>query len=480
MRIRLWTRIFITLALNLVLLLLLVAGFLLQQSQEGIEAVWFTAARERIRALGREVEVEFPGKSAEERARLLSGLEMQYHVRFAVYDDTGKIIAGPDLKAPENVVLEIRRVPAEWPAPSLPGNVPEYRPPARPEDRAMFLIKEATPSRYWVGVNTPIVVKQGNPPLRHVLVVIAPSLLVSPLFVDWSPWLLGLSIALLVTVACWVPLIRRMTRSIDTIRSAAVQIAEGHFDVSVPAEGGDEIAELGRLIGRMAAQLSRLVNGQRRFLADVAHELCAPLSRIELSAGILEQRASPDNVEQVKRLERDVGHMTSLVNDLLSFTRGATRPLELHPVALREVVMRAAEQEAGDSVTLKAEIDPSLRVMADEEFLRRAVGNVVRNAIRYAGNAGPIEIAAEHYATEDAGQLVKLRIEDSGPGLPEEELEAVFAPFYRPDRSRTPGTGGAGLGLAIVKGCVEACGGTVVCRNRQPSGLAVEIYLKEA
>jgi two-component system sensor histidine kinase CpxA len=329
-------------------------------------------------------------------------------------------------------------------------------------------------------VNTPIVVKQGNPPLRHVLVVIAPSLLVSPLFVDWSPWLLGLSIALLVTVACWVPLIRRMTRSIDMIRSAAVQIAEGHFDVEVPAEGGDEIAELGRLIGRMAAQLSRLVNGQRRFLADVAHELCAPLSRIELSAGILEQRASPDNVEQVKRLERDVGYMTSLVNDLLSFTRGATRPPELHPVALREVVMRAAEQEAGDTVKLKAEIDPSLKVMADEEFLRRAVGNVVRNAIRYAGNAGPIEITAEHYATVDAGRQVRLLIADSGPGLPEEELEAVFAPFYRPDHSRTPGTGGAGLGLAIVKGCVEACGGAVVCRNRQPSGLAVEIYFKEA
>jgi two-component system, OmpR family, sensor histidine kinase CpxA len=479
-RIRLWTRIGITLALNLVLLTLLVAGFLLQQSQEGMEAVWFTAARERIRSIGRLVEVEFPGKSEAERARLLAGLEAQYHVRFAVYDDTGKIIAGPDLRAPENVILEIRRVPAEWPAPTPPGSIPEYRPPARPEDRAMFLIKDADHSRYWVGVNTPIVIQKGNPPLRHVLVVITPSLLASPLFVDWSPWAFGLSLALLVTVACWIPLVRRMTRSIDMIRLAAVQIAEGHFDVSVPAEGGDEIAELGRLIGRMASQLSRLVNGQRRFLADVAHELCAPLSRIELSAGILEQRASADNVEQVRRLERDVAHMTALVGDLLSFTKGATRVPELKPVPLAELVAEVVEQEAAGFGNLTAYIDPSINVLADAEYLRRAVGNVVRNAIRYAGHAGPIQILAERYVSLDSGPLVRLSIEDSGPGLPEEELEAVFAPFYRPDTSRTPGTGGVGLGLAIVKGSVEACGGRVLCSNRQPAGLAVEIHLKEA
>lgn len=477
---RLWTRIGLTLAINLVLLLLLVAGFLAQQSQEGIEAVWFTGAREQIRALGRMVEVEFPGKSDSDRSSLLASLGKRYHVTFAVYEDTGAIVAGPDLNPPEDVIREIRRVRAEWPAPQPPGYVPEFRPPARPEDRAMFLVKEAKPTRYWIGVNTPIVKFPGKAPVRHVLVVVTSSLLVSPLFVDWSPWILGISLALLVTVACWIPFIRRMTRSINTVRRAALEIAEGHFDVNVPADGGDEIADLGSSIARMGTQLSRLVNGQRRFLADVAHELCAPLSRIELSAGILEQRASPDNVEHVRRLERDVAHMTALVGDLLSFTKGAAREPDLGPVPLAELVSGVVEQENAPDVGLTANVDSSISVLADRESLQRAVGNVVRNAIRYAGQAGPIHILAERYASSDSGSQVRLTIEDSGPGLPEEELEAVFAPFYRPDRSRTPGTGGVGLGLAIVKGCIEICGGKVVCRNRQPFGLVVEIHLQEA
>jgi two-component system, OmpR family, sensor histidine kinase CpxA len=478
MRIRLWTRIGITLAVNLALLLGLVAIFLIGQSRLGIEAIWFTPARERIRALGSQVEMEFPDKTDEQRTAMLAEMQKRYHVTLALYEDSGQLKAGPDLHAPEAVIRQIQRRAAPWPDLSSDGKT--FAQPPRPEDRAMFMLKENDPSRYWVGVNTPILKTPGTRPTRHVLVVVTPSLLASTLFVDWSPWILGVSLALLVTILCWAPLVRRLTKSIEAMRVAAGQIAAGRFNVDVPADGRDELGELGQSIGRMSAQLQQLVNGQTRFLADVAHELCAPLSRIQLSTAMLEENSTGDNVERVRRLERDVQYMAALVGDLLSFTKGAARQPDLAPVPLAELVNTVIEQENAPPTGLTAAVDSSLKVVADREYLQRAVSNVLRNAIRYAAHAGPIRILAERSSSLDSGSQVRLTIQDSGPGLPEKELEAIFAPFYRPDTSRTPGLGGVGLGLAIVKGCIEICGGKVVCKNLQPFGLAVEIYLREA
>jgi two-component system sensor histidine kinase CpxA len=119
-------------------------------------------------------------------------------------------------------------------------------------------------------------------------------------------------------------------------------------------------------------------------------------------------------------------------------------------------------------------VDPDIRVFADRDYLERALGNVLRNSIAYAGAAGPIGVRAER-----GPGTVRLIVHDLGPGLPESELEAVFSPFYRVDVVRTPGTGGSGLGLAIVRNCIDACGGSVVCRNGKQSGLEVVISLKE-
>ena len=96
----------------------------------------------------------------------------------------------------------------------------------------------------------------------------------------------------------------------------------------------------------------------------------------------------------------------------------------------------------------------------------------MRNAIRYAGHAGPILISAKN-----GDGKVTITVADCGPGLPESELTEIFRPFYRPDSARQRETGGTGLGLAIVKTCIEACGGAVRCRNRSPTGLEVEISL---
>lgn len=114
-------------------------------------------------------------------------------------------------------------------------------------------------------------------------------------------------------------------------------------------------------------------------------------------------------------------------------------------------------------------------VQADPELLARAIGNLLRNALRYAGHAGPVTLRAVA-----EGDHVSVTIADVGPGVPPEALPKLGEPFFRPDAARTREEGGTGLGLAIVRTCAEACRGTVTFRNRQPTGLEAELKLRRA
>ena len=133
--------------------------------------------------------------------------------------------------------------------------------------------------------------------------------------------------------------------------------------------------------------------------------------------------------------------------------------------------MVGREAEPSDQVHIQ--IAEDLQALADPDLLSRALANLIRNALRYAGGTGPVMVSAR---SQDNG--VTLTVADSGPGVPESTLQQIFDPFFRIESSRSRDTGGIGLGLAIVKTCVEACQGTVTARNRQPSGLEVEIRLR--
>jgi two-component system sensor histidine kinase CpxA len=147
----------------------------------------------------------------------------------------------------------------------------------------------------------------------------------------------------------------------------------------------------------------------------------------------------------------------------------------LVPTDVNAIAQQAAVREATGAAGIVVEIPEAVSALAEPNLLMRALSNLLRNAVRYAGAGGPITISAKRQ-----GDFVLISVADSGPGLPAEELERVFAPFYRLDASRNRDTGGAGLGLAIVKSCVEASGGSVICRNREPHGLEVEIRLRAA
>jgi two-component system sensor histidine kinase CpxA len=223
---------------------------------------------------------------------------------------------------------------------------------------------------------------------------------------------------------------------------ATQQIAEGHFDVRVDGHRGDELGTLSQAINSMAQRLDGFVTGQKRFLGDIAHELCSPLARLRVALGILEERVSGSQQPDVSRAAEQADEIAALVNELLSFSKaslGATHA-KLQQVPLRALVDLAIRREVTNGEQVETKIASDLRVEVEPELLTRALANLLRNAIRYAGKAGPITITAE----PRDGQ-VALSVSDCGPGIPEAELQRIFDPFYRLDASRDRETGGVRL-----------------------------------
>jgi two-component system sensor histidine kinase CpxA len=282
---------------------------------------------------------------------------------------------------------------------------------------------------------------------------------------------------MLISALLWLPLAWGINRSITEMTRATEEIAEGRFEARVNERRRDELGELGRAVNQMAARLAGLVGGQKRFLGDVAHELCGPLAKLRVALGIIEQHAVEEQRDYVNQAEEEAGRVAELVNELLSFSKTAlgASQVKLGPVAVGEVVTEAIRRERKERAEMVADVEEGLRVMAEPQLLTRALANLLRNAVDYAGGAGAITVSARR-----EGPRVALRVSDRGPGVPEAELVKIFDPFYRLDTSRDRATGGVGLGLAIVKTCVEACGGTVSARNREGGGLEVTLLLTEA
>ena len=173
--------------------------------------------------------------------------------------------------------------------------------------------------------------------------------------------------------------------------------------------------------------------------------------------------------------QEEVRLMSQLVAELLAFAKAGIKGQEvrLTDVALGPLVDAVVAREgAGQDVAI--DLEDGLRVVAQPQLLARALANLLRNAIRYAGHAGPVTISAR-----TDGDGVAIAVSDCGPGVPEDALPRLFDPFFRIEADRDRATGGAGLGLAIVKTCVEACGGTVTARNLAPGGLEVRVELKQ-
>ena len=190
---------------------------------------------------------------------------------------------------------------------------------------------------------------------------------------------------------------------------------------------------------------------------------------MQMALGVVEQRSTPDQATYLQKLDRELQHMAKLVEEVLAFTKAETIPDRETPedIDLRELLHNILSREAPEH-GIKLEVD-GIQLHSLRNALDRAIGNVLRNAVRYASD---IEI----HAKAENGRI-DIQILDRGPGVPEEALSRLFEPFYRPEAARGRNTGGSGLGLAITKRCIEACGGTVKARNREDGGLVICIKL---
>jgi two-component system, OmpR family, sensor histidine kinase CpxA len=269
---------------------------------------------------------------------------------------------------------------------------------------------------------------------------------------------------LLISILLWLPFVRRLTGTIRQLTNATEQIAEERFDIRVTTSREDELGRLGRAVNHLAERLDGFVKGQKRFLGDISHELNSPLARMGIALEILEERADPSLHNYISDVREEVTLMSQLVSELLVYARSGLKGVRINlvTVELRPLIEKVVAREAG-GVEVRIEMGEDLEVLAQPELLSRALANVVRNAKRYAGDAGGIVVRD---ARRD--ELVVISVIDQGAGIPENQLDRIFDPFYRLEDDRARETGGTGLGLAIVKTCIEACQGRVSAHNLTP------------
>lgn len=271
---------------------------------------------------------------------------------------------------------------------------------------------------------------------------------------------------------------------IRSLRAAFEAAAGGRLGQRLAPEMGrrrDELADLGRDFDRMAQQLKNLMDGQRRLLHDVSHELRSPLARLQAAIGLAHQQ--PERADQLlARIELEAERMDRLVSELLTLSRleaGMAGRLD-DEVDLGELLDTLVEDARFEAQARGCRVDyagpeetPLLR--GNAELLHRALENVVRNAIKHSPPGGLVSIAVQ---ANGAPERFCLRVLDSGEGVPEGDLQAIFAPFFRSEGFASPD--GHGLGLAISRRVVELHGGTIAAANRSDGGLCVSIVLPRA
>ena len=342
-----------------------------------------------------------------------------------------------------------------------------------PESRPDFLIRGKDGNGYWAGLTIHFPPLKGMPMHPAMILIHSHRLDGGGMFFDFMPWLRSGLAVLLLSVVFWTPFVWKITKYLSSLTAATDEIAAGRFQVSLPRRGQDELGTLGETIQSMAKRLDYMVSGQKRFLADAAHELCGPLARIRTGLGIMEARLEGADAASLQSIEADVAELAELVDEVLAFSRAGRRKAFRKRVLLRDVALEAKAREAV-SCEVKIEIPESLAITTDPALVSRAIGNLIRNASIHAGSDVTVTVLAE-----EKGGMISLRVEDDGHGVPPDELPHLFQPFYRLDRSRSRESGGSGLGMAIVRTAIEACGGEVYAYEVPGGGLGVHIRLPQ-
>ena len=344
----------------------------------------------------------------------------------------------------------------------------------------------------------PVITQRGG---QYVLV--AEILPRTPRSYRYHPILHMLGVALVGTLACYL-LARHLTSPVTKLRAATRELAGGNLSVRVaPAMGKrrDELASLGADFDLMAEKIESLINSQRRLLGDISHELRSPLTRLNVALELARQRAGPEAASALERIQHEAENLNDMIGQLLTLTRlesGAEVLPKVEfdlPGLIREITGDAdfEARSLNRSVTLKTV--EHVPLLGTEHLLRRAIENVVRNAVNYTTNGTTVLVELRLESGRACGTSIEqpadgkqpteneskrcalIIVRDHGSGVPEHALREIFRPFYRVDDARDREAGGVGLGLAIAERAVRLHGGTVAATNAPAGGLIVTITL---
>ena len=269
----------------------------------------------------------------------------------------------------------------------------------------------------------------------------------------------GLTASLILVAAFWF-VMTRLTGPLRNLSRAAEDLGRGDAGEPLPVAGPDEVRDLTRAFNRMQDRLTRFVADRTRILAAVSHDLRSPLTAMRFDAELVEDEETRES------LVASIDEMQAMAEATLDFAEGLAGREASDVVDVSAWLETLADDKA---TPFEMTGGPAMTVRIRPLALRRAVRNLVENATRYGGGA----TVGWHRAGDD----LVIEITDDGPGIPEEELDEVFAPFHRLEASRSLETGGHGLGLAIARAIVRGHGGDVRLKNRAKGGLKASIFI---
>jgi two-component system osmolarity sensor histidine kinase EnvZ len=266
------------------------------------------------------------------------------------------------------------------------------------------------------------------------------------------------------TVVTALLMVGRASRQLKSLAEKAGEVGQGRDSDALPETGPREIRELTAAFNRMAGEVHALLENRTVLLSGISHDLRTPITRLKLALSLLD---GADAV-QVSRMERDLDEMNRLIGDMLVFAR-ALQAGDRKECDLAEIL--------GDLAETASRLGPvnwqgsACRAKVGEAALRRIVGNLLDNARRYGGDAAiDLELACGE-------RRVRISVLDRGPGIPEDQREAVFRPFHRLESSRSRDSGGSGLGLAIARQLADAYGWRIEFNHRAGGGLDAAVII---
>lgn len=288
-------------------------------------------------------------------------------------------------------------------------------------------------------------------------------------------------IALLMSGLVCFALARYLSNPIRKLQIATKKISQGQLDTRVAKVIGsrrDEIADLGKDFDEMAIRLQSLVNNQKQLLSDISHELRSPLARLQVALGLARKKSGADIETEMQRLEKEANRLDDLVGQSLTLSRldaGAEYPKDdfVDIRQLLETIIKDCDFEArSNNKHVELHATQSWTINANGELLRRALENIIRNAIHYT----PKDTTVEVFLKEQTGNVF-ISICDQGSGVPDEKLDSLFEPFVRLSEARDRDSGGYGLGLAIAYRAIHFHQGSILARNLKQGGLCMDIEI---